>query len=117
MVMAADHAAEQGEQQEPAEARKHALRGQLDRFQAAFRAQVFVGGTLGLVVLLLYEVGSLPIFQADGGFPEIVPVVIYAFLAGFSEPFVLGAVQGLIGGRGTPPSPSRQSDGPAHPNQ
>jgi hypothetical protein len=93
------------------------LRGQLDRFQAAFRAQVFVGGTLGLIALLLYEVGSLPMFQADGGFPEIVPVVIYAFLAGFSEPFVLGAVQGLIGGRGMPPSPSRPSDGPAHPNK
>jgi hypothetical protein len=93
------------------------LRGQLDRFQAAFRAQVLVGGTLGLVALLLYEVGSLPTFQADGGFPEVVPVVLYAFLAGFSEPFVLGVVQGLIGGRSTPPSPSRPSDGPDHPTR
>jgi hypothetical protein len=93
------------------------LRGELDRFQAAFRAQVLVGGTLGLVALLLYEVGSLPTFQAIRGFPEVVPVVIYAFLAGFSEPFVLGVVQGLIGGRSTPPSPSRQSDGPDHPTR
>jgi len=81
------------------------LRGQLDRFQAAFRAQVFVGGTLGLVALLLYKVGSLPTFQVSGGVSDVVPVVLYAFLAGFSEPFVLGVVQGLIGGRSTPPSP------------
>jgi hypothetical protein len=77
------------------------LRGELDRFQAAFRAQVLVGGTLGLVALLLYEVGSLPSFQEANGFPDVAPVVIYAFLAGFSEPFVLGVVQGLIGGRAT----------------
>ena len=93
------------------------LRGELDRFQAAFRAQVLVGGALGLVALLLYEVGSLPTFQAAGGFPEVVPVVIYAFLAGFSEPFVLGVVQGLIGGRSTPPSPSLQSKGPDDANR
>jgi hypothetical protein len=78
------------------------LRGQLDRFQAAFRGQVVVGGTLGLVALLLFEVGSLPTFQVTGGVPSIVPVAIYAFLAGFSEPFTLGVVQGLIGGRSTP---------------
>jgi hypothetical protein len=93
------------------------LRGQLDRFQAAFRAQVLVGGTLGLVALLLYEVGSLPTFQATRAFPEVVPVVIYAFLAGFSEPFALGVVQGLIGGRSTPASPSRQSDRADHSNR
>jgi len=87
------------------------LRGELDRFQAAFRAQVLVGGTLGLVALLLYEVGSLPTFQAIRRFPDVVPVVIYGFLAGFSEPFVLGVVQGMIGGRSTPPSPARQRDG------
>ena len=91
------------------------LRGELDRFQAAFRAQVLVGGTLGLIALLLYEVGSLPTFQAIRGFPDVAPVVIYAFLAGFSEPFVLGVVQGLVGGRSTPPS--RQSDGADHPNR
>jgi hypothetical protein len=93
------------------------LRGQLARFQAAFRAQVLVGGTLGLVALLLYEVGSLPTFQTSSGVSEVVPVVIYAFLAGFSEPFVLGVVQGLIGGRSTPPSPSRPSDLPDHPTR
>ncbi len=93
------------------------LRGELDRFQAAFRAQVLVGGTLGLVALLLYEVGSLPTFQAVREFPDVVPVVIYAFLAGFSEPFVLGVVEGLIGGHSTPPTPSRPSDGPSHPSQ
>ena len=80
------------------------LRGELDRFQAAFRAQVLVGGALGLVALLLYEVGSLPSFQVIRGSPDVVPVTLYAFLAGFSEPFVLGVVQGMIGGRGTPPS-------------
>ena len=74
------------------------LRGQLDRFQAAFRGQVLAGGTLGLVALLLFEVGSLPTFQAVRGFPDVVPVVIYVFLAGFSEPFVLGVVQGLAPG-------------------
>jgi hypothetical protein len=93
------------------------LRGQLDRFQAAFRAQVFVGGTLGLLALLLYEVGSLPTFQASGVVSDVVPVVIYAFLAGFSEPFVLGVVQGLIGGRSAPASSLRQSDGIDHPNR
>jgi hypothetical protein len=92
------------------------LRGQLDRFQAAFRAQVLVGGTLGLVALLLYEVGSLPTFQAIREFPQVVPVVIYAFLAGFSEPFALGVVQGLIGGHPAP-SPSQQGDGADHPNR
>jgi hypothetical protein len=75
---------------------------------------VLVGGTLGLVALLLYEVGSLPTFQAIRGFPEVVPVVLYAFLAGFSEPFVLGVVQGLIDRCSTPPSPSRSSEGPDH---
>lgn len=93
------------------------LRGQLDRFQSAFRAQVFVGGTLGLVALLLYEVGSLPTFRASGGVSDVIPVALYAFLAGFSEPFVLGVVQGLIGGRSTPPSPSRPSDGADHPTR
>ena len=56
-----------------------------------------------LVALLLFEVGSLPTFQAVRRFPEVAPVVLYAFLAGFSEPFVLGVVQGLVGARGTPP--------------
>jgi hypothetical protein len=93
------------------------LRGQLDRFQAAFRAQVLVGSTLGLVALLLYEVGSLPTFQASSVVSDVVPVAIYAFLAGFSEPFVLGVVQGLIGGRGTPPTPSRPGEGPDHPTR
>jgi hypothetical protein len=93
------------------------LRGQLDRFQAAFRAQVLVGGTLGLVALLLYEVGSLPTFRAAGRIPDVVPLAIYAFLAGFSEPFVLGVVQGLIGGRSAPALPSRQSDEAAHPKR
>lgn len=93
------------------------LRGELDRFQAAFRAQVLVGGTLGLVALLLYEVGSLPTFQAIRRFPDVVPVVLYAFLAGFSEPFVLGVVQGLIGGRSTPPSPSPPGARADHPNR
>jgi len=93
------------------------LRGELDRFQSAFRAQVLVGGTLGLVALMLYEVGSLPTFQAMRRFPDVVPVVLYAFLAGFSEPFVLGVVQGMIGGRSTPPTPSRPSDERDHPNR
>jgi hypothetical protein len=90
------------------------LRDELDRFQAAFRAQVLVGGTLGLVALLLYEVGSLPTFQAVRGFPDVVPVVLYAFLAGFSEPFILGVVQGLVGGRGAPPSLSPPNDRTGH---
>jgi hypothetical protein len=85
------------------------LRGQLDRFQAAFRGQVVVGGTLGLVALLLFEAGSLPTFPVTSGVPSIVPVTIYAFIAGFSEPFALGVVQGLIGGHSTP-SPSGQGD-------
>jgi hypothetical protein len=93
------------------------LRGELDRFQSAFRAQVLVGGTLGLVALLLFEVGSLPTFQAVRRFPEVAPVVLYAFLAGFSEPFILGVVQGLVGGRGTPPAAERPGDGPDHPSR
>jgi hypothetical protein len=89
------------------------LRGQLDRFQAAFRGQVVVGGTLGLVALLLFEAGSLPTFPATSGVPNIVPIAIYAFVAGFSEPFALGVVQGLIGGRNTP-SLSGQDGSPDH---
>jgi hypothetical protein len=92
------------------------LRGELDRFQSAFRAQVLVGGTLGLVALLLFEVGSLPTFQAVRRFPEVAPVVLYAFLAGFSEPFVLGVVQGLVGARGVPPQ-ARPDDRPAQPDR
>jgi hypothetical protein len=83
------------------------LRGELERFQSAFRAQLLVGGTLGLISLLLFQVGSLPTFQAIRGFPTVAPLAIYAFLAGFSEPFIFGIVQGLIGGR--IPSPSDPS--------
>jgi hypothetical protein len=83
------------------------LRGELERFQSAFRAQLLVGGTLGLISLLLFQVGSLPTFQAIRGFPTVAPLAIYAFLAGFSEPFIFGIVQGLIGGRS--PSPSDPS--------
>ena len=80
------------------------LWGELERFQSAFRAQLLVGGTLGLLSLLLFEVGSLPTFQAIRGFPAVAPLAIYAFLAGFSEPFIFGIVQGLIGGRSPTPS-------------
>jgi hypothetical protein len=84
------------------------LRGELERFQSAFRAQLLVGGTLGLLSLLLFEVGSLPTFQAIRGFPAVAPLAIYAFLAGFSEPFIFGIVQGLIGVRGPAPADPAQ---------
>jgi hypothetical protein len=89
------------------------LRGELERFQSAFRAQLLVGGTLGLLSLLLFEVGSLPTFQAIRDFPAVAPLAIYAFLAGFSEPFIFGIVQGLIGGRSPTPSDPAQDRGHA----
>jgi hypothetical protein len=89
------------------------LRGELERFQSAFRAQLLVGGTLGLISLLLFEVGALPTFQAIRGFPDVAPLAIYAFLAGFSEPFIFGIVQGLVGGRNATPSDPAQDRGHA----
>jgi hypothetical protein len=89
------------------------LRGELERFQSAFRAQLLIGGTLGLLSLLLFEVGSLPTFQAIRGFPAVAPLAIYAFLAGYSEPFIFVIVQGLVGGRGPAPSDPAQDRGHA----
>jgi hypothetical protein len=92
------------------------LRGQLDRFQAAFRAQVLVGGTLGLVAMLLYEVGSLPTSRrpcVPGGRPGRdlrLPGRLLRAVRPRRRP-------GLIGGRGTPPVPPHQSDGADHPTR
>jgi hypothetical protein len=69
----------------------------LARFKAAFLAQLPIGGTLGLVALALLRAGVLPAFQGEGEDRSVVALVIYAFLAGYSEPFVLGILRGLAG--------------------
>jgi hypothetical protein len=65
--------------------------GQLDAFVSAFLAQLAVGAGLGLIVLLLLDAGMLGVVED----PQPSTIAVYAFAAGFSEPFVLGAIQGL----------------------
>jgi hypothetical protein len=66
---------------------------QMDHFRAAVWAQVAAAAGLGLFALILFKAGVLPRIgngSAWGG-------LVYAFLAGFSEPFAIQAVTRLVG--------------------
>jgi hypothetical protein len=68
---------------------------QMDAFSSALAAQLLAAGGLGILAAVLFEAGLLPDISGEG--LEHLVVVIYAFAAGFSEPFVIGAVQGVVG--------------------
>ena len=63
----------------------------LRAFGATIPLQPLIGGTAGLIVLLVLDSGALQIGTGDsGGLPLRA---LLAFVAGFSEPFFLGLVQ------------------------
>jgi hypothetical protein len=70
---------------------------ELRAFVMAFTAQAVVGAALGLFALFLATVGLLPAFQADRSGVGPATVAVYAFVAGYSEPFVIGAIHRLAG--------------------
>jgi hypothetical protein len=65
---------------------------QMDSFRAAVWAQVAAAAGLGVLALILFEANILP----DVGNSDWTALV-YAFLAGFSEPFAIQAVTRLAG--------------------
>ena len=78
--------------------REESLRpNELPRFKAALSAQLLVGGAFGLIALALLRAGVLPTMQGDARYRDVVALAIYGFLAGYSEPFVIGVLQGLAG--------------------
>lgn len=63
----------------------------LRTFGATIRLQPLIGGTAGLIVLLVLDSGVIQTGGSDG---EGLPLRgLVAFVAGFSEPFFLGLVQ------------------------
>jgi hypothetical protein len=70
----------------------------MEAFPPAYLAQLVIGAGLGLVALLLTDVGVLPALPKAAAAPS-ASVAVYAFLAGFSEPFVIGAIGRLAGAR------------------
>jgi hypothetical protein len=63
----------------------------LRAFAATMSIQPLVGACSGLLVFLLAEAGALPVHDLDLG-PSSTRGLL-AFIAGFSEPFLLGLVQ------------------------
>jgi hypothetical protein len=70
----------------------------MEAFPPAYLAQLVVGAGFGLVALLLTDVGVLPDLPKLAAAPS-ASVAVYAFLAGFSEPFVIGAIGRLARAR------------------
>jgi hypothetical protein len=72
-----------------------------------------LGSAFGVVALVLVELGAVP-RVGNGG--DVEMVALYAFLAGWSEPFILGALDRLGSSEGRPPrqrnDPTGQSDWP-----
>jgi hypothetical protein len=66
---------------------------QMDSFRAAVWAQLAAAAGLGLFALILFGAGVLPPI----GSPSSWDALVYAFLAGFSEPFAIQAVMRLAG--------------------
>jgi hypothetical protein len=66
---------------------------QMDSFRAAVWAQLAAAAGLGLFALILFGAGVLPPI----GSPSSWDGLVYAFLAGFSEPFAIQAVTRLAG--------------------
>lgn len=73
------------------------LLDEMRAFPIAFVAQLIVGAALGLLALFLVVVGILPAFQGDKNASAPATFAVYAFVAGYSEPFVIGAIQRLAG--------------------
>jgi hypothetical protein len=71
------------------------------RFRRAFAVQMALGGGFGVVALVLVEVGGLP-SVGNGG--DAAMVALYAFLAGWSEPFVLNVLHRLAPDEGSRPN-------------
>jgi hypothetical protein len=74
----------------------------LRAFRSAMRAQPFVGATVGVLLMLLIMSGILTgVFSVGGADTkqhiEWLPLAVYCFIAGFSEPFFLGVVQRVAG--------------------
>jgi hypothetical protein len=67
---------------------------QMDAFSSALAAQFLAAGGLGILAAVLFNAGVLP--EIVEGKANLV-VVIYAFAAGFSEPFIIGAVKKVVG--------------------
>jgi hypothetical protein len=82
---------------------------QIDAFRSAFYAQLAAGAGLGLLALVLFDLGILPVITggqatepASASPDERTTLILYAlygFAAGFSEPFVIGAIQRIVGNR------------------
>jgi hypothetical protein len=70
----------------------------MEAFPPAYLGQLVIGAGFGLVALLLTDVGVLPVLPKAAAAPS-ASVAVYAFLAGFSEPFVIGAIGRLAGAR------------------
>lgn len=71
-----------------------------DRFRRAFVVQMMLGSAFGVVALVLVQLGALPKI-GDGGIVELI--ALYAFLAGWSEPFIIGVLSRLGSSQGSPP--------------
>jgi hypothetical protein len=63
----------------------------LRSFWPAMRVQPLVGAVAGLVILLVLESGAVAL--GDGGSSSWAAQALFAFAAGFSEPFFLGVVE------------------------
>jgi hypothetical protein len=70
----------------------------MEAFPPAYLAQLVIGAGFGLVALWLNDVGVLPNLPKAAAAPS-ASVAVYAFLAGFSEPFVIGVIGRLAGAR------------------
>lgn len=74
--------------------------GDMTAFRSAFAAQLAAGAGLGILALVLFEAGILPVFtpQGSASAERSQPILaIYSFAAGFSEPFVIGAIRRIVG--------------------
>lgn len=79
-----------------------------DRFRSAFIVQMMLGGAFGVVALVLVQLGALP-SVGNGGVVEMT--ALYAFLAGWSEPFILGVLNRLGSSEDHPPRRGKDPTG------
>jgi hypothetical protein len=79
-----------------------------DRFRSAFIVQMMLGGAFGVVALVLVQLGALP-SVGNGGAVEMT--ALYAFLAGWSEPFILGVLNRLGSSEDHPPRRGKDPTG------
>jgi hypothetical protein len=79
------------------------------RFRRGFWAQMAIGGAFGVVAMVLVEIGGLP---RIGNGSDAAMVALYAFLVGWSEPFILNLLYQLAPDEGPRPiaQPQRSRD-------